>query len=162
MSRQSFVCQFAGYIASDQFSPGFWLFMKHSHNCHVIPFSLNQRLGRLRHWVAMYVCLLACLSVCLWQFKTHTLRFPGDLCLKGVSLISACNDTIVFLFSYWDDFFAIFFWSQPTVSQLTVDNEGVSRGSVCVCGCCQQALQNIHYLISCDMNLYNTFSYTYL
>ena len=80
-----------------------------------------------------------CLSVCVWQFKTPISRCPKDFWSKGVLLILACNDTILFFSSFsmilWFFFLILGFLSHPTVSQPTVDNGGVSSGTVCGLGC---------------------------
>ena len=54
-----------------------------------------------------------CLSVGLWQFKTPTFGCPGDFCLNGISLILACNDTIL-VFSFLVLMIFCLFRRQPT------------------------------------------------
>ena len=92
-------------------------------------------LGRFSHGVTRSAWLLVCLFVCLWQFKTPTYGGCGDFWSKGLSLILGCNDTILVFFRFDVSFLCVSqlflgFWSQPTASQSTVYNGGVSRGWV--------------------------------
>ena len=59
-------------------------------------------LGQFSRRVCPSVCLCVHLSIFLWRRKTPTSRGHGDLWFKGVSLILACDDTIlVFPLSQW-------------------------------------------------------------
>ena len=89
----------------------------------------------LLSWFSHIVDMSIHMCVCLWNFKTSSSRGCWDIWLKGVSLILAYDDTIYFLLFYVSVIFlcsltSLEFWSQPSVSQPTVDNGGVSRGWV--------------------------------
>ena len=68
---------------------------------HTTSFSLNRPTGPIQSKSRHFHLWRVCLSVCLWLFKTTFSGGRGDLWLKGVSLILACNDTIFFFFLFW-------------------------------------------------------------